>query len=228
MSAPQQASISPMPPPVAPDARTTEILDSIKAVFAARGFDGASMQDLARAAGMSAGNFYRYFPSKLAIIAALIERDMSEIDADFQKIMAAPDPRAAFRAAFEWHLSESDPHKAPLWAEIEAASARELELGRVALTMQDGVSRVILTLFARIARIGEEQARKRFAAHARLLMLLVKGTCSQANCLAIQARINGGDPPDNSDLVALSMRVFDQIIAEIAGDAPALTPEPYR
>ncbi|MGL4312322.1 MAG: TetR/AcrR family transcriptional regulator [Paracoccaceae bacterium] len=228
MSAPQQRSAPQGQPPVSADVRTGEILDRIKAVFAARGFDGASMQDLARAAGMSAGNFYRYFPSKLAIIAALIERDMSEIDADFQLIMAAPDPRAIFRTAFEWHLTESDPHKAPLWAEIEAASARELELGRIALTMQNGISRVIIALFARIADISEEEARQRFDAHARLLMLLVKGNCSQANCLAIQAQLDGGDTPDNSDLVALSMRVFDQIVAEIAGDMPATKREPQK
>ena len=58
--------------------RGSDILERIKAVFAEKGFDGASMQDLARSAGMSAGNFYRYFPSKDAIIAAMVERDLAD------------------------------------------------------------------------------------------------------------------------------------------------------
>ena len=46
-----------------PDYRTESILEGAKRAFAEKGFDGASMQDIARAAGMRAGNFYRYFPS---------------------------------------------------------------------------------------------------------------------------------------------------------------------
>ena len=42
--------------------RSTGILEAARRAFAEKGFDGASMQDIARAAGMSAGNFYRYFP----------------------------------------------------------------------------------------------------------------------------------------------------------------------
>ena len=58
----------PIPAPAAEE-RSHEILASIRQAFAEKGFDGASMQDLARAAGMSVGNFYRYFPSKAAIVA---------------------------------------------------------------------------------------------------------------------------------------------------------------
>ena len=45
--------------------RTLDILALVRVAFAEKGFDGASMQDLARAAGMSVGNFYRYFPDFL-------------------------------------------------------------------------------------------------------------------------------------------------------------------
>ena len=69
------------------DARSVEILDRVRHAFAEKGFDGASMQDLARAAGMSVGNFYRYFPSKAAIVEGLIHRDLSEIEATFAAVM---------------------------------------------------------------------------------------------------------------------------------------------
>ena len=61
-----------VPPPDPKEAREAEILESIRTTFAAKGFDGASMQELARAAGMSVGNFYRYFPSKAAMVEAIM------------------------------------------------------------------------------------------------------------------------------------------------------------
>ena len=65
--------------------------------FAEKGFDGASMQDLARAAGMSVGNFYRYFASKAAIVQALIALDLEEMARDFLPIFASDDPIATMR-----------------------------------------------------------------------------------------------------------------------------------
>ena len=92
------------------NARTGEILDRIKGIFAQKGFDGASMQDLARAAGMSAGNFYRYFPSKNAIIGALVQRDLDRMAEDFARILAAPDPRAAVQQAVPLMVHPSPNH----------------------------------------------------------------------------------------------------------------------
>ena len=63
------APVSPHHAPLA-DQRSVEILEGVRRAFSEKGFDGASMQDLARACGMSVGNFYRYFPSKAAIVAA--------------------------------------------------------------------------------------------------------------------------------------------------------------
>lgn len=83
----------PEPPalPVLTD-RSADILNRIRSAFAEKGFDGASMQDLARAAGMSVGNFYRYFPSKDAIIAAMAAYDMAEMEADFAAVQSRTIP----------------------------------------------------------------------------------------------------------------------------------------
>lgn len=53
------------------DARTNVIRDAAEKVFADKGFAGATMADIAREAGLSAGAIYRYFPSKEALIEAL-------------------------------------------------------------------------------------------------------------------------------------------------------------
>ena len=50
-------------------------LDGARRIFLRDGFDGASMNDIVRAAGVSKGTLYVYFPSKEALFAALIRHD---------------------------------------------------------------------------------------------------------------------------------------------------------
>ena len=57
------------------DVRRRQILDAAADVFARRGFHAASMAEIARSFGMSAGHIYNWFDSKEAIIEALVERD---------------------------------------------------------------------------------------------------------------------------------------------------------
>jgi len=56
------------------DQRREQILDVALGVFARQGLDVTKVSDLAAAAGMSQGLLYRYFPSKEAVFAALVER----------------------------------------------------------------------------------------------------------------------------------------------------------
>ena len=45
-------------------AKRRQIIDGARAVFLAQGFDAASMNDIARAAGVSKGTLYVYFKHK--------------------------------------------------------------------------------------------------------------------------------------------------------------------
>lgn len=56
-------------------AKRKQILDGAKQCFLAQGFDGASMNDIVKAAGVSKGTVYAYFPSKEKLFEALIFRD---------------------------------------------------------------------------------------------------------------------------------------------------------
>jgi AcrR family transcriptional regulator len=56
-------------------AKARQIIDGAREVFLADGFDAASMNDIARAAGVSKGTIYAYFPSKDALFGALIRED---------------------------------------------------------------------------------------------------------------------------------------------------------
>lgn len=56
-------------------AKARQILDGARRAFLAQGFDAASMNDIAREAGVSKGTIYSYFPSKDELFAALIRED---------------------------------------------------------------------------------------------------------------------------------------------------------
>ena len=59
----------------ADNAKLRQILDGARKVFLADGFDGASMNDVARAAGVSKGTLYVYFDSKEALFEALVRSE---------------------------------------------------------------------------------------------------------------------------------------------------------
>ncbi|MBK6735535.1 MAG: TetR/AcrR family transcriptional regulator [bacterium] len=56
-----------------------EILDAALALFAAQGFHGTSMQQIAGRAEFSVGKIYTLFPSKEALLRTLQERAINEL-----------------------------------------------------------------------------------------------------------------------------------------------------
>ena len=52
-----------------------QILDGAREVFMELGFDGASMGEIARAAGVSKGTLYVYFTDKTAVCEAIVEEE---------------------------------------------------------------------------------------------------------------------------------------------------------
>ncbi len=57
-------------------ARPQEILDAAAGVFAAKGYAGTRMEDIARAAGVTKGTIYLYFESKEAVLKALVRESI--------------------------------------------------------------------------------------------------------------------------------------------------------
>jgi len=56
------------------EARPDEVLDAAMALFIEKGFASTRVEDIARAAGLSKGTVYLYFPSKEALLEALVRR----------------------------------------------------------------------------------------------------------------------------------------------------------
>ncbi|MFN4129059.1 MAG: TetR/AcrR family transcriptional regulator [Paracoccaceae bacterium] len=193
------------------DQRSAEILKSARRAFAEKGFDGASMQDIARKAGMSVGNFYRYFPSKSAIVEALIAMDMKEMEQDFGAILVHSNPIQALRETIERRISEPDCRKdGQIWAEITAAAMRKPEIGDAASRMESAIITHLTTIFARASALSLTEAQARWTGHAQLLIMLVKSCAMQPP-----------DRPVTADLKRLLLRSIDLTLKDIATPAAA-------
>jgi AcrR family transcriptional regulator len=57
------------------------ILEATTRVLVKQGFDGLSTNAVASAAGVSIGSLYQYFPNKEALVLALIDRHMEDMNA---------------------------------------------------------------------------------------------------------------------------------------------------
>src|SRR3978361_31129 len=55
-----------------------QILDGARSIFMTLGFDGASMGEIARAAGVSKGTLYVYFADKSRLFEAIVEQEVLE------------------------------------------------------------------------------------------------------------------------------------------------------
>jgi AcrR family transcriptional regulator len=75
------------------------ILKATARILVADGYDRASTNKVAARAGVSIGSLYQYFPSKEALVAALLERHLEEMGqvlrAAFPRLAAAPLEQAA-------------------------------------------------------------------------------------------------------------------------------------
>ncbi|MFC3180067.1 TetR/AcrR family transcriptional regulator [Cypionkella sinensis] len=201
----------PHPAPDSPaDARVSEILVAARQAFAEKGFDGASMQDLARAAGMSVGNFYRYFASKAAIVQALIALDIEDMARDFLPIFASDDPIATMRQQVRIKLVEHQCNKdGALWAEITATALRKPEIGVACGLMETTIVDYLLQAFAKACGVSLEQSRTQFAAHAALIVMLVKSS----------AMMPQKDETVRNDLNAMILRIIDQTLDEVGASS---------
>ena len=77
------------------DARPAELLEAALALFVEKGFAATRSEEVARAAGVSKGTLYLYFPSKEELLKAVIQHFLgTEIETGIQEAAAADGPIA--------------------------------------------------------------------------------------------------------------------------------------
>ncbi|GAA2722273.1 TetR/AcrR family transcriptional regulator [Actinocorallia aurantiaca] len=76
-------------------ARRRHILDAAAGVFAAKGFESATVSEICKAASVGSGTLFHYFPDKAAIFRALFQEDHELLLAELENLDTT-DPAAAF------------------------------------------------------------------------------------------------------------------------------------
>jgi TetR/AcrR family transcriptional regulator, cholesterol catabolism regulator len=87
------------------DRRLSEILDHATEVFCDKGYEGASMRDLSRAAGMSLAGLYHYFQSKERLLYMIQKHAFTTIVARLKvRLEGIADPDERIRVFIRNHL----------------------------------------------------------------------------------------------------------------------------
>ena len=76
------------------------LIDAARTVFAERGID-ATLDDIAREAGVGTGTAYRHFPNKKVIAAEILAEATQQIATDAEDALSIDDPWDAIAAFFE-------------------------------------------------------------------------------------------------------------------------------
>jgi len=132
-------------------AKRRQIIEGARAMFLAQGFDAASMNDIARAAGVSKGTLYVYFKHKEQLFEAIVEQECEaqaegifELDPDDHDVEAV-----LKRLGIAYVKFLCRPEKASAIRTVIAIADRMPELGRK--FYESGPARGIAKLAAYIA-----------------------------------------------------------------------------
>jgi AcrR family transcriptional regulator len=94
------------------------ILQATTRVLVKQGFDGLSTNAVASAAGVSIGSLYQYFPNKEALVLALIDRHVEEMNASIlaeltrvAKLPLAEAARCVVELTIRAHAIDPDLHR---------------------------------------------------------------------------------------------------------------------
>jgi TetR/AcrR family transcriptional repressor of bet genes len=149
-----------MPRPSNTEERRMQIARGLLKVMAARGYDGASIADVARTAQLTPGLVHYHFKDKreillvaLADLAARHEERLADALA-----RAADDPREQVRAFIEFHLglgADADPEAVACWILLSGEALKE---PRVAEGYEQAIASMTAHLTEVIARGIERSA----------------------------------------------------------------------
>lgn len=161
------------------DVRRRQILDAAADVFARRGFHAASMAEIARSFGMSAGHIYNWFDSKEAIIEALVERDVASFNQFVTAARDEADPRPALLKQAEQRANELlDPARAALQVEILAEASRNPKIAAIVQRADATFRQGLAALLGKPLRLACKPPE--LAARIELLMSVFEGLLVRA------------------------------------------------
>ncbi|NKX56647.1 SACE_7040 family transcriptional regulator [Arthrobacter mobilis] len=146
--------------------RRSALLAAAARLFAERGFNGVSIEDLGAAAGVSGPAVYRHFSSKQAVLSALLTGVSQDLlDGGRAVVRGSSGAEAALRGLIEFHVDFALSHPDVIRVhdrDLDSLPAEESERIR---SLQRSYVRVWVDVLAQL--LGrEDPARLRMRAHA--------------------------------------------------------------
>lgn len=177
-----------------------QILAGSREVFLSAGFDGASMGEIARAAGVSKGTLYVYFPSKEELFAALVTEECQRTAEACFDMDADADPREALtQVGHRYIRAMMEPAHVRTVRMVIGVAEKLPQIGRAYLQagQEAGVQRLGDSLRPKVERgelaIGDiELAAWQFivGCHAKLVMPQVFGDARPPDEAAIERLVD--------------------------------------
>lgn len=187
-------------------AQRERILAAAQKCFIEHGFHAASMAHIADTARMSPGLMYRYFPSKNAIVLAIIDRQLQETRVKIAELHASTDIAASLCRSFgQWRTCDPDVMSVALFLAMSADARRDPQIA-TALRASDLLTRADLMawLGRSILDGGRGLGKDVVESRAILMQCLIEG-------LAIRAL---REPDLDIDKLCPALRrLFDQLLA---------------
>jgi TetR/AcrR family transcriptional regulator len=137
------------------------ILQHAAELFATRGFQGTSMQDLAAAAGVSKALLYHYYQDKYRLLVAIAEGHIDRLVALVGAADDASDPLAALIARFVTEYASARAHHQVLVQDIKYLEANDQ--ARIREKERKVVSAFAKAIAIAHPRLGERQLEKPLA-----------------------------------------------------------------
>ncbi|RSM66466.1 TetR family transcriptional regulator [Amycolatopsis sp. WAC 01376] len=118
--------------PAKHEAKRRAILDAAAGCFAMKGFEKTTTAEICRAAGISTGSLFHYFPNKRAVFVGIFEQDGDETAALLAAAGEIEDPWEAILHVITY-VSEQllQPLAAKLVLEVAAQCSRDADLARL-------------------------------------------------------------------------------------------------
>jgi AcrR family transcriptional regulator len=100
-------------------ARTQQIIDAAARVFREKGYDGATLRDIAKEAGLLPGSLYYHFRSKEELLRLIVEQPIRDLHAHLEEIVASEaSPAQKLALALAAQLRAFDMHYPYLFVHI--------------------------------------------------------------------------------------------------------------
>jgi TetR/AcrR family transcriptional regulator len=195
------------PPRAARIEKERRILREAEAQFARYGFEGASLEDIAAAVGLSRHNLLYYFPSKQALYHQVLDDVMTQWLAGMGELAVGDDPETALRRYIAAKLRSS--RERP---DGSAVFTKEVIAG--APRYADAITRRVAPALAADVRVFERWARQGRVARLdfRHLMFVIWAVTQAYADLAPQFALLLGKPAlDKADFAA-AQAVIERLV----------------